>query len=154
VQELAALLDGREAVLDGEIVALESGDRPSFSRLQARMHVANPSRALLEWVPVVYYLFDALRLEGQDLIPMPYATRRDVLTGLRLTGEHVRTPANFLGVEGATVLKAAELGGLEGVVAKRLTAPYRPGKRSPDFTKTASVWETVRLIRSGACSAA
>jgi bifunctional non-homologous end joining protein LigD len=46
---------------------------------------------------------------------------------------------NFNNVDGATVLKAAELAGLEGVVAKRLAAPYRPGKRSPDFTKVPPV---------------
>jgi bifunctional non-homologous end joining protein LigD len=103
------------------------------------MHIAQPSRNLIDAVPVDYYVFDVLRLDGNDLTTMPYATRRDVLNGLRLTGEHVRVPVNFNNVDAATVLKAAELAGLEGVVAKRLAAPYRPGKRSPDFTKVPPV---------------
>jgi bifunctional non-homologous end joining protein LigD len=135
LQELGMLLDGRDAVLDGEIVALEPGDRPSFSRLQARMHVARPSRTLLAATPVSYYLFDVLRLGAEDLTSMPYTTRRDVLNGLGLSGKHVRVPRNFVNVDGQSVLEAAELAGLEGVVAKRLSAPYRPGKRSTDFTK-------------------
>jgi bifunctional non-homologous end joining protein LigD len=65
-----------------------------------------------------------------------------VLTGLHLTGEQVRVPANFLNVDGAKVLQAAQLGGLEGVVAKKLTAPYRPGKRSADS------WVKVPLIKT------
>jgi bifunctional non-homologous end joining protein LigD len=52
-----------------------------------------------------------------------------------LSGEHVRVPANFVDVDAKAVLQAAEIAGLEGVVAKRLTAPYRPGRRSPDWTK-------------------
>jgi bifunctional non-homologous end joining protein LigD len=135
LQELGMLLDGRDAVLDGEIVALEPGDRPSFSRLQARMHVARPARTLLEATPVSYYVFDVLRLGAEDLTSMPYTTRRDVLTGLGLSGEHVRVPRNFINVDGPSVLEAAELAGLEGVVAKRLSAPYLPGKRTTDFTK-------------------
>ncbi|RSM67453.1 DNA ligase [Actinoplanes sp. ATCC 53533] len=135
LQELGMLLDGRDAVLDGEIVALEPGERPSFSRLQARMHVAEPSRALLDATPVSYYVFDVLRLGAEDVTSMPYITRRDVLDGLGLSGVHMRVPRNFVNVDGQSILEAAELAGLEGVVAKRLSAPYRPGKRSTDFTK-------------------
>jgi bifunctional non-homologous end joining protein LigD len=134
VRELARLLGGRDAVLDGEIVALEA-DRPSFAQLQQRMHVATPSAALISAVPVLYYVFDLLSLDGEDLTPQPYATRRELLTGLDLRGEHVRVPPRFSGVDGRTVLQAAEIAGLEGVVAKRLTSPYRPGKRSADWTK-------------------
>ncbi len=134
VNELVRLLKGRDAVLDGEIVALEA-ERPSFARLQQRMHVASPSAALISTVPVLYYVFDLLALDGEDLTPQPYATRRELLTGLELRGDHVRVPPQFSGVDGRTVLQAAEIAGLEGVVAKRLTSPYRPGKRSADWTK-------------------
>ncbi|MDY7089810.1 MAG: non-homologous end-joining DNA ligase [Actinomycetota bacterium] len=132
--ELPELLRGREAVLDGEIVALEN-ERPSFALLQQRMHVSPPSPALVSAVPVLYYVFDLLALDGEDLTDRPYATRRDHLSELGLVGEHVRVPAFFAEVDGRTVLRAAELAGLEGVVAKRLDSPYRPGKRSADWTK-------------------
>ncbi|MFI5895689.1 non-homologous end-joining DNA ligase [Actinoplanes sp. NPDC051513] len=133
--DLSDVLGGRRAILDGEVVALLPGDRPDFARLQQRMHVARPSQALVESVPVMYFVFDILHLDGQDLTPLPYSTRRDVLTGLNLHGDHMKVPVNFHGLDGATVLKAAELGGLEGIVAKKLASPYRPGKRSADWTK-------------------
>lgn len=133
--ELGMILVSRRVILDGEVVTLEPGDRPSFARLQQRMHVARPSPALLEQTPVVYMVFDLLHLDGHDLIGMPYTSRRDVLTGLGVHGDHIRVPVNFHGVDGAAVLKAAEFAGLEGVVAKKLTSPYRPGRRSTDWTK-------------------
>jgi bifunctional non-homologous end joining protein LigD len=135
--ECARLLGGRRAVLDGEIVAFD-GHRPSFARLKQRMHVVLPSAHLLAAVPVQYYVFDVLALDGRDLTDQPYAARRNILAdrgggepdraaGLTLSGEHVRVPANFVDVDANAVLQAAEIAGLEGVVAKRLTAPYRPG---------------------------
>jgi bifunctional non-homologous end joining protein LigD len=142
--ELPRLLGDQAAILDGEIVANEAGDRPSFARLQQRMHLRNPSEALVASVPVNFYVFDVLHLDGQNLTELPYATRRDLLTGLRLDGDRVRMPANYTGTDGATMIRAAELGGFEGIVAKRLTAPYRPGKRSADWTK-------VPLVKTQEC---
>ena len=133
--ELAGLIHGRPAVLDGEIVAVEAGDRPSFARLQNRMHVVAPTPALLQSVPIRYYVFDVLHLDGRSTVDLPYARRRELLAGLDLTGACVRTPKNFSQADGRAVLTTAELAGYEGVVAKRLGAPYRPGKRSADWTK-------------------
>ncbi len=132
---LVPLLGGRDAVLDGEIVALENGTRPSFARLQQRIHHARPPSALLAACPVVFYVFDLLELDGVPVLTLPYEDRRAALTGLGLDGDHVRTPANFTGADGAEVLAAASAAGLEGVVAKRLGSPYRPGRRSADWTK-------------------
>jgi bifunctional non-homologous end joining protein LigD len=133
--EVGALLAGRPAIVDGEVVALEPGDRPSFARLQSRMHVLDPSPALLRSVPVRYYVFDLLHLDGEDTTQLPYRRRRELLTGLDLNGETVRTPANFPDADGSSVLRAAEIGGFEGVVAKLLDSPYRAGRRSADWTK-------------------
>jgi bifunctional non-homologous end joining protein LigD len=132
--EAAGLLSGRRAVLDGEIVALDH-DQPSFSLLQQRMHTAAPAPRLLQTVPVFYYVFDVLAVDGQDLTGQPYAARRDILAGLSLSGEHVKVPAHFVDADGEKMLQAAEIAGLEGVVAKRLSSPYRAGKRSADWTK-------------------
>ncbi|MGK5682405.1 ATP-dependent DNA ligase [Actinoplanes sp. URMC 104] len=82
--ECATRLVGRCAVLDGEIVALEH-DRLTFARLQQRMHVSAPAPSLVAAVPVRYYVFDLLGLDGQDLTARPYAQRRDLLAGLRLS---------------------------------------------------------------------
>ncbi|GIM93645.1 non-homologous end-joining DNA ligase [Paractinoplanes toevensis] len=139
---LGDLLGDRAAILDGEIVALDPGDRPSFAKLAARMHVARPTSALLHTVPVVYYVFDLLWLDGTALLDEPYDRRRHLLAGLGLDAPTVRTPPYFTGVDGAAILRAAELGGLEGVVAKRRNGPYRPGRRSADS------WTKVPLIRT------
>jgi bifunctional non-homologous end joining protein LigD len=139
---LADLLGDRPAVLDGEIVALDAGDRPSFAKLAARIHVARPTTALLRTVPVVYYVFDLLWLDGTPLLDEPYDRRRELLDGLALNSPAVRTPPHFTDVDGAAILKAAELGGLEGVVAKRRNARYQPGQRS------AESWTKVPLIRT------
>jgi bifunctional non-homologous end joining protein LigD len=80
-------------------------------------------------------VFDVLHLDGVSLLDQPYERRRDILAGLALTGEHVTTPAHFTDVDGRIVSQAAELHGFEGVVAKRLGSPYRPGRRSPDWIK-------------------
>ncbi|XVV16332.1 non-homologous end-joining DNA ligase [Actinoplanes sp. CA-131856] len=132
--EVATLLRGRPAILDGEIVALEAGERPSFALLQNRMHVAAPPAALLHAVPVRYYVFDVLHLDGRSTVDLPYQRRRELLAELRLDGATVRTPANFPDA-GADVLAAAKLSGFEGVVAKRQDGVYRPGRRSAEWTK-------------------
>jgi bifunctional non-homologous end joining protein LigD len=133
--EVAGLLDGRSAVLDGEIVALDPAGRPSFAQLQRRMHVVEPPASLIAAVPVGYYVFDLLRLDGTSTLDLPYARRRELLAGLPLAGTVVQVPEFVTGPDAADVTAAAARRGLEGIVAKRLSSPYRPGRRSPDWTK-------------------
>ena len=133
--EVAALLGGRPAILDGEIVALDQAGRPSFAQLQRRMHVSGPTSSLRSEVPVLYYVFDVLHLDGEPALQLPYQRRRELLAGLDLAGHTVRVPEHFVGGDPAQVTAAAAAQGLEGVVAKRLASPYRPGRRSPDWVK-------------------
>lgn len=136
--ELASLAGavGHEAVLDGEIVALDREGRPSFQMLQRRMGLTRPEtiRQRAEEVPVTYVVFDLLELDGEALTGEPYERRRELLLGLDLDGEHWRTPAHHVG-GGAQFLEAARTKGLEGIVCKRLGSPYRPGRRSADWLK-------------------
>jgi bifunctional non-homologous end joining protein LigD len=134
--ELTRLLGPRRAVLDGEIVALDAAGRPSFAELQRRMHVAAPPASLLAAVPVRYHVFDVLHLDGEPALHLPYHRRRDLLAGLHLDGAVVDTPPHHPDADPAEVTAAAARRGLEGVVAKRLASPYRPGRRSPDWVKT------------------
>jgi bifunctional non-homologous end joining protein LigD len=137
--ELAGLADalgGREVVLDGEVVALDEGGRPSFQTLQRRMGLTRPEtiRLRAREFPATYIAFDLLALDGERLLGEPYERRRELLTGLELEGECWRTPAHHLG-SGPEFLAAARQKGLEGIVCKRLGSPYRPGKRSSDWLK-------------------
>jgi bifunctional non-homologous end joining protein LigD len=133
--ELAGLADViPDVLLDGEVVAFREG-RPSFAALQPRMHVrsASQARRLAAQTPVMYLAFDILRLYGVDLTARPYAERRATLDRLGVDGPHWTVPPSF--DDGPATLAAAEQNGLEGVVAKRLTAPYRPGARTADWVK-------------------
>jgi bifunctional non-homologous end joining protein LigD len=147
--ELAGLVDllgGVPAVLDGEVVAYAAG-RPSFAALQERMHVRAPSPQLAARVPVTYHVFDVLHLGAHSTLGLPYAERRGLLAELALSGPHVRTPPWF-DSGGADVLAASTQQGLEGVVAKRLAAPYLPGRRSPDWRKVKDL-RTVEVLVGG-----
>ncbi|WP_231500319.1 non-homologous end-joining DNA ligase [Saccharothrix sp. NRRL B-16314] len=142
VRALSSLLGDRDAVLDGEIVALGARKQPDFGRLQSRMHVARPGGELLARVPVVYYVFDLLHLDGRSLLGEPYSTRREELAALGLSGRNeVRAPPSFTDVDGRDVLAVAQDYGLEGVVAKRVTSRYEPGRRS-------TAWVKVPLVRT------
>ena len=141
--ELAAIaleLEGREAVLDGEVVAFDESGRPSFQRLQTRMHVASAGevRKRRTEVPITYVIFDLLHLDGESLISLPYEDRRERLEGLGLDGESWQTPSFHRG-DGEAMLAISKKQGLEGIVAKKLTSPYRPGRRSRDWLKIKNV---------------
>jgi bifunctional non-homologous end joining protein LigD len=128
---LSSALGDHEAVLDGEIVALDERGRPSFQALQRRMHrrdgVAVKRLAASE--PVTYMIFDLLWLDGDSMIGRPYRERRATLDTLELEGERWRVPEYHRG-EGAAFLAATRELGLEGVVAKRLDSRYAPGRRT------------------------
>lgn len=133
---LAELLDGRSVLLDGELVALDEAGRPRFSLLQERMHVRAPSPALLRRVPVRFYVFDLLYLDGEAVMRRPYRRRRELLDGLGLRHERVQVPPYWEDVDGEQMLQVAHEHGLEGVIAKRVDGQYYPGRRSPAWTKT------------------
>jgi bifunctional non-homologous end joining protein LigD len=84
--------------------------------------------------PVAYLVFDVLHLDGRSTLALPYEERRDLLEGLALSGPHWQTPPWFRG-DGDSVLQAARDQRLEGVVAKRLTSTYQPGRRSAEWVK-------------------
>lgn len=133
---LADALGSRTAILDGEIVALDEADRPSFPLLQNRMHVNDPAaiRRLVDEVPVRYLVFDLIYLDGRSTIERTYLHRRDLLEQLTLVGPSWQVPPAHIG-EGAAMLQAAREQQLEGIVAKRIDSIYQPGRRSPDWLK-------------------
>ena len=142
---LAAQLSTRSVLLDGEVVAFDAQGRTDFGRLQARMHVGAPSAALRRDTPVQLLLFDVLHLDGASLLDRSYDERRAALEALGLLGDHWSVPAAFLG-GGAAVLEATRVQGLEGVVAKRRSAPYLPGRRSDDWRKLKHVRRTSAVV--------
>ena len=129
-------LGGHDAVLDGEIVAFDDEGRPRFQLLQRRMGLSTEAtirRRAVE-TPATYVAFDVLWLDGESLLDEPYEARRERLDALALDGPHWRAPRNHVG-DGAALWNLVQERDLEGIVAKRLGSPYRPGKRSREWAK-------------------
>jgi bifunctional non-homologous end joining protein LigD len=140
LRELSRSLGARRMVLDGEVVALGEDGRPSFERMQQRMHLASDSavRRRMKDLPVTYIVFDLLYLDGHRTVALSYEDRRVLLESLELEGPSWRTPGYHRG-EGGALLEATRQMGVEGVVAKRLDSSYEPGRRSSAWVKVKNV---------------
>ena len=142
---LARALASRSVLLDGEVVAFDESGRTDFGLLQSRMHVGRPGAALQRATPVQLLVFDLLHLDGTSLLALSYDDRRSVLAELGVEGERWSVPSAFLG-GGQAVLDATRASGLEGVVAKRRSSPYHPGRRSEDWRKLKHVRRTSAVV--------
>jgi bifunctional non-homologous end joining protein LigD len=149
LEPIAEQLAHRSVVLDGEVVALDERGRPSFQLVQRRMGLASESavRSRMGATPVDYMAFDLLHLDGRRVRDLPYPERRALLDGLGLEGPRWHVPPWHRG-GGADLFEAAGRQGLEGVVAKRLDSPYRPGKRTGEWLK-ARVWREQEFVIGG-----
>ena len=99
LRELPRRLGAQRMVLDGEVVALDEQGRPSFERLQSRMHLASESavRRRMRDLPVTYVIFDLLYLDGHYTMSLSYEERRALLERLELEGPAWRTPGYHRG---------------------------------------------------------
>jgi bifunctional non-homologous end joining protein LigD len=119
-------------IVDGEVVAL-GGGIPKFSVLQQRIGVSKPDEKVMKDIPVCYYLFDLLYLDGYDLTGVPLLARKTLLRRLFSYGGAIRFSEHRQG-EGETCFRIACQRGFEGVIAKRADSRYL-GRRSPDWLK-------------------
>ncbi|MBA3300989.1 MAG: DNA ligase [Thermoleophilaceae bacterium] len=140
-------LGSHSAVLDGEIVALDEDGRPSFQRLQGRIHLGSEAavKRKAKEVPAYFMAFDLLWLDGRDLTGLPYTERRGLLERLGIEGERWRTPEHQVG-EGSALAQVSLEAGLEGIIAKRLSSTYTPGRRSRDWLKIKNYRSTEVVI--------
>jgi bifunctional non-homologous end joining protein LigD len=122
-----------DVVIDGEIVAFE-GNRTSFEKLQGRIGIKDPEAARRSGIPVFYYVFDLIHVDGYDITRVGLNLRK----GLLRKALEFRGPVRFeahRNTEGEAYYREACAAGLEGVIAKRRDSEYSPGKRSPDWLK-------------------
>ena len=128
--EIAGALGKRRVTLDGELVCLRPDGRPDFGRLRHRLTGSTTRRR-----PAMLQAFDLLHLDGNSTRVLPYLERRSLLEELALDGPAWRTPASVV-VERSEdfVARVGELG-LEGVIAKRLSSTYLPGRRCTAWVK-------------------
>ncbi len=135
LRALAAALGAHSALLDGEIVGFDASGRPTFEALHQRMGLEGGKRVTADpGVGIAYMIFDVLALDGRSLLAEPYAERRAVLEALELDGSHWHTPPQSEG-GGDLILATSREQRMEGVIAKRLTSRYEPGKRSGTWLK-------------------
>jgi bifunctional non-homologous end joining protein LigD len=134
--ELAGLPEafaGREAILDGEIVALDERGYSSFERLQDRMHVRKPTAQLVAKTPVVYQIFDLVYYDGYDLRGAPLLERKQLLQRFLQTSEMFRYCDHQV-EKGRELYELVKEKGLEGIVAKRMDSRYA-SERSVNWLK-------------------
>ncbi len=134
LRAMAESMGATQAVLDGELVALDPAGRPSVELLRQRQRASGAARVrrLAASVPVTYLVFDVLHLDGRSTLSEPYRERRALLDDLDLSGPSWRmAPAWFGG--GAAVLATAREQHLAGVVAKQVESVYQPGVRAPHW---------------------
>jgi bifunctional non-homologous end joining protein LigD len=134
----------REAILDGEIVVLDSEGRSNFERMQSRMNIARPTASLLKEAPVDYYVFDVLYCDGYDLRSVFLEDRKrflraiiDPLPPLRYSDHVVE--------QGKDLFELAAASGAEGILAKRLDSLYVAG-RSPQWLKLKIIKELDAVV--------
>ncbi len=136
--ELAILphqVNAKQAILDGEIAALDAKGVPSFEKLQQRIMVADAAAIALltRHHPVVLFVFDLLYLDGYDLRGVALAERKRLLKELLKPNEVIRYSEHFVGA-GADLLAAVKQQGIEGMVGKRASSLYE-ARRSGDWIK-------------------
>jgi bifunctional non-homologous end joining protein LigD len=127
-------------ILDGEIVALEDGEATRFQALQSRMHVTSAAAIdrHVTTTPVACIVFDLLLDGDEGMLGLPWRERRArlvrVFSGRGVDGDRLRLGETETG-DGERMLALARDRGWEGIIAKRVDAPYRPGVRSRDWLK-------------------
>ena len=146
--EIAAALGElqvEDAVLDGEVVALDDEGRPSFSLMQQRTGMTSPgkrgpkNRAL----PIVYYAFDLLYLEGYNLMAVELERRKELLKQIIPAGKGFVRYSDHYPEHGKQLYAVAQDKGLEGIVAKLRTSVY--------VQKRSREWLKIKITRRQEC---
>ncbi len=128
VMESLLSLPAQDAIVDGEIVALDEKGRSSFQLLQAR-------ELGQERPPLFFYAFDLLQLDGQSLVDLPLAERREKLQHLLRGAPDILRYSDSLGSDAKKLLVQARKLGLEGLIGKRTDSRYEIGQRTGAWVK-------------------
>jgi DNA ligase-1 len=140
-------LNASEAILEGEVIALGQDGHPlPFQHLMRRFRRVYDIEKMIKEIPVKLYLFDAIYLNGESLISLPYVERRKMLEGasgnIPLTEQIVTADL----AEANQFLRKSIDEGHEGLMAKRLDGPYTPGVRGKHWFKIKPTLEPLDLV--------
>ncbi len=147
VQQVQHEIKAEEAILEGEVIAVgQDGNPLPFQHLMRRFRRVYDIGTMLKEIPVKLYLFDAIYLNGESLISLPYLSRRQKLTeaagSIPLTEQIVSEDLE----EAERFMHKAVNEGHEGLVAKRLDGPYTPGVRGKHWFKIKEILEPLDLV--------
>jgi bifunctional non-homologous end joining protein LigD len=145
LHSLGESLKAKTAILDGEIVALDEEGRPSFSLMQQRTGVGEGGRRIRKTrddIPVAYYVFDLLYLDGYSIMREELEARKSMLASVLTSCDTIRYSDHYLG-QGRALFDAASKKGLEGIIAKRRQSLYHQ-KRSRE-------WLKIKIVKRQEC---
>jgi len=147
LRDLSRLIKAKNAVLDGEVVALDEQGRASFSLMQQRTGIRKGGRrtGARRELQVVYYIFDLLYVDGYDLRRVALEERKQVLSHIVDTNDLVRYSDHF--PQGLALFEVAKKKGLEGILAKKRLSCYEE-RRSREWLKI-KVTQTVDCVVGG-----
>ena len=145
-----AWINARQAIVDGEVVALDENGNPQFSLLQDRAGMSRlggtgggkgkaakgkAAKGSTEFVaPIVYYVFDLIYLDGRLLVDVPLEQRKHLLRTVLREHPNVRY-ASHVAADGKAFFEAVSERGLEGMIAKLRRSRYEQGRRSKAWLK-------------------
>ena len=135
LKDLATSVKAKTAILDGEVVALDEQGRASFSLMQQRTGFRPGGRRAPTNadVPVLYYAFDLLYLDGYDWRKLPLEERKKKLASILITGDAMRYSDHYE-QQGKALFEIARQKGLEGILAKKRDSVYQE-RRSSEWLK-------------------
>ncbi|HVS21837.1 MAG TPA: non-homologous end-joining DNA ligase [Pyrinomonadaceae bacterium] len=139
-------IKAKEAILDGEIVALDRDGMPRFQLLQPRVGRKKKSdiEALLGKAKIVYYVFDLLYADGHDLMSCSVVERKTALENILRPASFIKLSEHITG-DGEAFFEQIEKFHLEGMMAKRAASPYVQ-RRSADWLKVKTVQRSEVVI--------
>jgi len=144
LKDLPKLVRAKSAILDGEVVALDEQGRASFSLMQQRTGFRPGGRrgTAKADVPVLYYAFDLLYLDGYDLRKLPLEVRKKQLASILISGDVLRYSDHYE-KQGKALFEMARAKGLEGILAKKRDSIYQERRTSE--------WLKIKITRRLEC---
>jgi DNA ligase-1 len=140
-------VDAEEAIVEGEIIAVDDQGHPiPFQHLMRRFRRVHSIEEMGEKIPVRLYLFDILFADGQNFISLPYFKRRAILAERAGRVPLTRQLVTDNVAEAERLLSEAMSAGHEGLMAKRLDSPYTPGIRGKHWLKIKPILEPLDLV--------
>ena len=148
LKDLAVSIRAKTAVLDGEVVVLDEEGRPSFSLMQQRTGFRSGKHRLpgRKDLPIWYYVFDLLYLDGYDLRRATLEDRKAALSEIVTASDTVRFSDHYPG-QGIALFEVAKQKGLEGILAKKRNSVYEE-RRSHEWLKI-KITQTITCVIAG-----